>query len=275
MTEHDRPGATLDRPAKRKPTSSRLADLGDRIARTFTPTVDRTKAPEGPWDVATEAHYAVADGAEAPWEDDASPFPIVRTGYDRDAVDGYLNELEQEIDELRTRASSDNAVSAEIKRIGEQAAAILQTAHQQAAETTRKAREEAEKCLADAAANAIAMNDEAKTKLRSVDSETDAVWRERARLIEDVRSVATALFSLAEEAADRFPSEDDKRAATASTRVKPAVTPAGAAAARTQPVTPPASTAAATPRPPAATSVARGEHHPGGPDSDRGPLRQS
>ena len=164
--------------------------------------------------MATEAHYAVTDDVDAQWEDDASPFPVVRSGYDRDAVDAYLNELEQEIDELRAHRSSDDAVSTEIKRIGEQAAAILQTAHQQAAETTRKAREEAEKCLSDAAANAISMNDEAKSKLRELDTETDAVWRERSRLIEDVRSVATALFSLAEEATERFPSEDDKRAAS-------------------------------------------------------------
>src|SRR6202012_3849280 len=128
-----------------------------------------------------------------------STFPIVRHGYDRDAVDHYLNELEQEIDDLRIQRKSEPTVSDEIKKIGEQAAAILQTAHQQAAETTRKAREEAEKCLSDAAANALAMNDDAKAKLRTLDSETDSVWRERSRLIDDVRSVATALFSLAEE----------------------------------------------------------------------------
>jgi hypothetical protein len=276
MTEPDRPGVTLDRPAKRKQPSSRLADLGDRIARTFTPTVDRTKAPGAPWDVATEAHYAVTDGAEPPWEHDASPFPIARSGYDRDAVDGYLNELEQEIEELRARASAEPSVSTEIKRIGEQAAAILQTAHQQAAETTRKAREEAEKCLADAAANAISMNDEAKSKLRNLDTETDAVWHERARLIEDARSVATALFSLAEDATERFPSEDDKRAASVPARVKPVVSSASAPV-RAQPVATPASAPARPSSPPPMTSVARGENQVERLDdrSDRGSLGKS
>jgi hypothetical protein len=306
MSELDRPGATVDRPTKRKQTSSRLADLGDRIARTFTPTpADQTKAPGAPWDVATEAHYAVTDDVDAHWEDDASPFPVVRSGYDRDAVDAYLNELEQEIDELRAHRSSDDAVSTEIKRIGEQAAAILQTAHQQAAETTRKAREEAEKCLADAAANAISMKDEAKSKLRELDTETDAVWRERSRLIDDVRGVATALFSLAEEATERFPSEDDKRAASGSARVRPVVAPASAAA-KVQPVAAPMSPPAAPSggpavpgssgpgpaptapspsssrpaTPPRATgpiSVARSENHIRGLDNsrDRGPFRES
>jgi ElaB/YqjD/DUF883 family membrane-anchored ribosome-binding protein len=307
MSELNRPGATVDRPTKRKQTSSRLADLGDRIARTFTPTpVDRTETPGAPWDVATEAHYAVTDDVQAPhWDDDASPFPVVRSGYDRDAVDAYLNELEQEIDELRAHRSSDDAVSTEIKKIGEQAAAILQTAHQQAAETTRKAREEAEKCLADAAANAISMKDEAKSKLRELDTETDSVWRERSRLVEDVRSVATALFSLAEEATERFPSEDDKRAASGTARAQPVGAPASAAA-KAQPVAAPMSAPAApssgptvpgssgpgpapsTPNPspshpatpPRATgpiSVVRSENHVRGLDDgrNRGPFRES
>ena len=250
MSELNRPGTTVDRPKQRKQPSSRLADLGDRIARTFTPTPTPGSAPSAPWDVATEAHYAVTDDVDERWDDDASPFPVVRSGYDRDAVDAYLNELEHEIDELRANRSSDDAVSTEIKRIGEQAAAILQTAHQQAAETTRKAREEAEKCLSDAAANAISMKDEAKSKLRELDTETDAVWRERSRLIDDARNVATALFSLAEEATERFPSEDDKRAASGPGRRQPMGAPASAAA-KAQPVAAPMSPPV-TPVPPIA-----------------------
>jgi hypothetical protein len=274
MTEHDRPGATADRPPKHKQASSKLADLGDRLARTFAPVerVERTPRPAEPWDVATEAHFAVSDGADAPWDDDESPFPIVRSGYDRDAVDHYLNELEQEIDDLRIQRKSEPTVSDEIKKIGEQAAAILQTAHQQAAETTRKAREEAEKCLSDAAANALAMNDDAKTKLRTLDSETDSVWRERSRLIDDVRSVATALFSLAEEATDRFPAAVDKRGggaavaapaqsqsagASASQPSAPASQPSGPATGPSGPATGPSSPAAGPSSP---TPQARVQH---------------
>jgi ElaB/YqjD/DUF883 family membrane-anchored ribosome-binding protein len=227
MTQFDRPGATLDRQAKRRAPSSRLADLGDRIARTFAPTPDPGTAP--PWEASTEAHYPVADEGEAPWDDPVSPFPVVRTGYDRKAVEEYVNELEREIDELRERTSPDTAVADEIKRIGEQTAAILQTAHQQAHETRRKAQAEADKCLSDAAANAIAMNEEAKQKLRHLDSETDAVWHERVRLIEDVRNVATALFSLAEDAADRFPPEEEKRAVIDPAPVRAADEPVGEA----------------------------------------------
>jgi hypothetical protein len=313
MTEHDRPGATADRPPKHKQASSKLADLGDRLARTFAPVerVERTPRPAEPWDVATEAHFAVSDGAEASWDEDESTFPIVRHGYDRDAVDHYLNELEQEIDDLRIQRKSEPTVSDEIKKIGEQAAAILQTAHQQAAETTRKAREEAEKCLSDAAANALAMNDDAKTKLRTLDSETDSVWRERSRLIDDVRSVATALFSLAEEATDRFPAAVDKRGggaavaapaqspsagASASQPSAPASQPTGPAAGPSSPTqqprvqhpaapprVPPAPVSArppsATTRPttPAGRSVVDGDDHVGRLDNraDADPFRQA
>ena len=51
-----------------------------------------------------------------------------------------------------------------------------------------------------------AITAQAKRRLHELDNETDAVWRERTRLlVEDARGVGAALIALAEEAAERFP----------------------------------------------------------------------
>ena len=105
------------------------------------------------------------------------------------------------------------SITDELERIGEQTASILVVAHDQAHETTRLAEQQAERCVADAAANAVHITAEAKAKLRDLDAETDAVWRERERLLEDVRVVSTALANLADQASERFPAAE----ATSST----------------------------------------------------------
>ena len=111
-------------------------------------------------------------------------------GYNRAAVDEHLIGLEREIAELRaaTATLTPMSITEELERIGEQTASILVVAHDKANETTRRAQEQAERCVADAAANAVAITDEAKQRLRELDSETDSVWRERERLLEDVRA---------------------------------------------------------------------------------------
>jgi DivIVA domain-containing protein len=159
----------------------------------------------------------LAREAAPPWDLVAPRFPIVRRGYDRDAVDDYIAELEQELEQLRAGRTA--SVTAEIERIGEQTAAILRVAHEQAAQTTRRAHEEADRCLSAAAANTVAMTEDAQQQLRQLDSETDAIWRERARLLEDVRGLATSLFTLAEDALDRFPPEGDRQATGAQPTV--------------------------------------------------------
>ncbi len=145
-----------------------------------------------------------------PWDLFSPRFPIVRRGYDRDAVDEYIVELEQDLADLRSGRAASTDVAAEIEKLGEQTAAILRVAHAQADLTARRAEAEAERCLSAAAANAVAMTDEAQAQLRRLDGETDVIWRERERLLEDVRTVATALFTLAEEALERFPGEQER-----------------------------------------------------------------
>jgi cell division septum initiation protein DivIVA len=209
MNDFDEAGVTYEEPVKRRSAGSRFGDLGDRLARTFG-GVDRTKEELPAWDPTVELDYSVEEDVEPPFEPVAERFPIARHGYDRAAVDRHVTELEQELFQVRQRSSSPNAVAEEIDRIGEQTAAILRLAHEKATEITRAAQTQADGCLAEAASNAVLITEEAKRQLHELDAETDTVWRERARLIEDARSVATGLFALAEDAAERFPPESDR-----------------------------------------------------------------
>jgi hypothetical protein len=211
MNDFDEAGVTYEEPVKRRSAGSRFGDLGDRLARTFG-AADRTKEELPAWDPTVELDYSVDvdEDVEPPFEPVAERFPIARHGYDRAAVDRHVIELEQELFQLRQRSSSPNAVAEEIDRIGEQTAAILRLAHEKATEITRAAQAQADACLAEAASNAVLITEEAKRQLHELDAETDTVWRERARLIEDARTVATGLFTLAEDAAERFPAESDR-----------------------------------------------------------------
>ncbi len=141
--------------------------------------------------------------------EEPSRFPLSPFGYNRTAVDLHLASLERELSELRANHGPAVSITDELERIGEQTASILVVAHDKANETTRLAQEQAERCVADAAANAVAITAQAKHRLRELDAETDSVWRERERMLEDVRGVSAALASLADRAQERFPADVD------------------------------------------------------------------
>jgi hypothetical protein len=216
MSDFERSGMTVDEQVKRRSPGTWFADLGDRLARGFN-TLDRPPDEEPQWESYEETDQPTAAVDAMPWEPARRRFPTVSHGYDRDAVDAELAALENEVEELRARRLPAPAVEDEIARVGEETSAILRVAHEQAAEVVRRARTEADRCVSDAAANAVAMTEDAKRKLRQLDTETDAVWAERGRLIEDARNVATALLSLAEDAAERFPEEGERGAVAVAT----------------------------------------------------------
>jgi DivIVA protein len=200
----DRRATTLERSEGSRSPGSRLAGLGDRLARTFSVT----ERPRPNWETDSPPPE------DERWDDLMPPFPVVRSGYDCAAVDQHVSELERELSdlerevaELRVSVTSRDDVSAEIQRIGEQTSSILLAAHDKARETTRQAQEEADRCLADAASSALAMTEEAGRSLRQLESDKSALANERARLLDDVRTVAAALNSLAGDAAQRFPGE--------------------------------------------------------------------
>jgi hypothetical protein len=208
---------------------SGLAGFGGRIARAFA-SLDRGRIGQGELEAGPPVVGAAEDGEHdmrgAGVAEDSSRFPVAALGYNRAAVDHYVAELEREVDELRTDRPPAVSITEEIERLGEQTASILVVAHDQAHETARLAQEQADRCIADAASNAVAITEQAKQQLCELDNETDSVWHERRRLIEDVRTTATALFALAEDAIDRFPEDATERSEAGRSTVESAAVPA-------------------------------------------------
>jgi hypothetical protein len=190
---------------------ARLAGFRERVVRALQ-SLDRGPVDQPQLEAGTEQAPEELLSEVSPPSHDAR-LPIGPFGYSRGAVDERIASLEQEIATLEQElhgvrdSQPPISITGEIERLGEQTASILVVAHGQAHETTRKAQEDAERCLADATLNANLLTEEAKRRLEEIDGDTDAVWRERARLLTDARDVGLALIALAEEAAERFPAE--------------------------------------------------------------------
>jgi len=209
VSDFGRRGAALE-PAKRRSANSRFVDLSDRLARAFS-TSGRTEPSR---ELNGGREHAADDEHTAPWEQGPPRFPITRQGYDCAAVEEYIADLERELSDqdqelaaLRARTPSRNEVAAELERVGEQTSSILLAAHEKAQETARLARAQADRCVSDAAANAVAITEDAQRQVRQLGIEKNSLAHERARLLEDVRSVAGSLSSLAADAAERFQPE--------------------------------------------------------------------
>ncbi len=211
MNNFHRPhGGVQEADAPEEAVRSPFSDLAGRFANWMT---GADRPPEDLIDpVEPLEEPEMANGAEPPppadGGDESARFPLAPFGYNRTAVDEHVARLERELDGLRAKQAPMASVTDELERIGEQTASILVVAHDQAHETTRLAQEQAERCVADAAANAVQITADAKAKLRDLDAETDAVWRERERLLEDVRVVSAALANLANQASERFPAAE-------------------------------------------------------------------
>jgi hypothetical protein len=214
MDNSGRRGAMLEERRKRRSTGSRLGELGERVTRAFSPAVRIEDEHEQDTD---NNGYANGSPNELPWEDTLPRFPITRQGYDCAAVEEHISELERELGDLerelaetKSQESSRDEVATEIERIGEQTTAILVAAHDQAQQTTRLAQEQAERCVSDAAANAVAITEEANRRLHDIECETTCLRHEHARLVKEIHSLAGTIRSVADAAAGRVAPEAEK-----------------------------------------------------------------
>ena len=132
-------------------------------------------------------------------------FPLVLRGYDRDAVDEYVRRTSQLVAELQATRSPEAAVRRALERVGEEVSGILQRAHETGARVTAQSRSEAEDRLEAARQEAAQIVLRAEERVRELDAETDRIWAERHRIVEDTRELARDLLTLTDSAADRFP----------------------------------------------------------------------
>jgi DivIVA domain-containing protein len=143
--------------------------------------------------------------------DDALPvvadveFPMALRGYDRLAVDAYVQRASQLVAELQATRSPEAAVRRALERVGEEVSGILQRAHETAEKITAHSRGEAEDRLEAARQEAARIVERAEDRVRELDAETDRIWAERHRIVEDTRELAGQLLTLTDSAAERFP----------------------------------------------------------------------
>jgi vacuolar-type H+-ATPase subunit H len=150
-------------------------------------------------------------------------FPIVLRGYDRLAVDAYVRRTSQLVADLQATRSPEAAVRRGLERVGEEVAGILQRAHDAASQITAQSRSEAEDRLERARQEATRITADAERRLQELDVETDRIWAERQRIVEDAQQLAHQLLSLAHSAAVRFPAADDPETTQEGSRYAMAV----------------------------------------------------
>src|SRR4051794_16456200 len=130
-------------------------------------------------------------------------FPVAMRGYDRAAVDAFLQEVVQMITDLESRQSQDSVVQRAIAEVGEETAGILQRAHETAEEIAARSRSQAEGRIQRAEREAELLRQEADSYSEKIVYDTRVLWDERQRLIEDIRALADDVLRTAEDASER------------------------------------------------------------------------
>jgi DivIVA domain-containing protein len=134
-------------------------------------------------------------------------FPVAFRGYDRAAVDAYVERVRRIVGELQTTSSPREAVRHALEDVGTETTDILRQAHEAAETVTNKAQTGAAEMTARAEADAAATYAAAEQRVVDLDRDADVLWQERRKLIEDVRRTGEELAALAAAAEGRFPPE--------------------------------------------------------------------
>jgi cell division initiation protein len=134
-------------------------------------------------------------------------FPVALRGYDREAVNAYIDRVAELVEDLAATRSPQVAVNRALQDLGEETAGVLRQAQDTARQMTERSQAEARERLEEADREARRRREEAAAHVRRLDEDADRIWEERQRLIANTRSLAESLLKLADDAEERFPAE--------------------------------------------------------------------
>src|ERR687898_2241462 len=131
-------------------------------------------------------------------------FPIVAMrGYDRRAVDEFVEQMVELVSELEGRQSREAVVQRALDEVGEETAGILQRAHETADEIAARSRAQAEGRIQRAEREADMLRQQADAYSEQLVVDTRILWEERQRLIQEIRQLADEVLATAEDASER------------------------------------------------------------------------
>jgi cell division initiation protein len=130
-------------------------------------------------------------------------FPLAVRGYDRQAVDAFMDEVADLVSALESRQSREAVVQRALDEVGVETAGILQRAHETADEIAARSRAQAGGRIQRAEREAEIARRQAEDYSEKVVVDTQLLWEERQRLLEDIRQLADEVLATADEAAER------------------------------------------------------------------------
>ena len=134
-------------------------------------------------------------------------FPVALRGYDRDAVDEYVQDVNRIIAELQVGRSPQSAIRHALDQMSDETRGILERAHETADEITARSRAQADDRLQWAEREARDAIAAATQRVHDLEADAERVWQERQALIDDLNRVAVELKAVTDDAGVRFPLE--------------------------------------------------------------------
>jgi DivIVA domain-containing protein len=142
-------------------------------------------------------------------------FPVSVRGYDRQAVDAYVRQVNRIVAELEVSRSPRAAVRHAVDRVAEQTSGILQQARESAESITETAREEAAEIMAAAKAGAAKLVVGASAEADRLGAEAEQVvagaQAEAEKTIADAQAEAADHLRRSEEEIDALQAQADAR----------------------------------------------------------------